>query len=547
MADLLSTGISGLLAYRSALDTVGNNIANANTPGYSRQRVELVARTPTGSGAGFIGNGVDIATVRRLGDALIATRLQSDASASGRLEVFAGYASRIDSLLSDADAGLSRPLQGFFDAANALTQNPGSVAARQSLIGSADTLAARFRDTQSQLDLMDREVNQRLQFTVEEINGLTESLARLNGEIASGYAQFGGQPPNDLLDRRDQLLQDLSARVGISTVAQEDGTISVYTGSGQTLVLGRQNTALSVTQDSYNSGRLDVVYGGSTRITAQIGGGSLGGLLDVRREVIDPARSELGRLAVGIAAAVNAQHAQGTDQYGDAGGLFFAEPQGAAFASTANTGSAKVAVGFGDPAALGTGEFQLRYDGAAWTMSHARTGQSVAFAGTGTAGDPLRGAGLALVVDGAPAAGDSFLIRPTAFAAAGLSVAIGDPGRVAAAGPGAVPNSGDNSNAQALAQLGGQGLFNGGSTSILQGHAGLVAQAGLGAHQASLRLDAQRAIGAQTFAEREAAAGVNLDEEAADLIRYQQAYQAAARVIQVADTLFQTLLQAAGR
>ncbi|MFA5941916.1 MAG: flagellar hook-associated protein FlgK [Sinimarinibacterium sp.] len=627
MADLLSIGVSGLLAYRRALDTTSNNIANANTPGYTRQRAELVSTPGIGAGFGFIGTGVEVATIRRLTDGIVNTRLQSDASSYSRLEVFSGFASRVDSLLSDPAAGLSQPLKGLYDAANTVAQNPTSLAARQAFIGTSETLATRMRETQSQLDQMDGEVDTRLRMTVEEINNLTQSIADLNGEIAFNYGQFSGQPPNDLLDRRDQLLQELSSRVGVFTVAQEDGSINVFTGSGQSLVIGQQSTDLGVAPDAYNSGRLDIVYGTSSApITAQLSGGALGGLIDVRREVIDPARAELGRLAVGIAESFNAQHAEGMDLYGDLGGDFFVPPQGVALAATANGGSASVSVGYGDFSQLGDGDYELRYDGASWSLRDLRTGSAVALTGTGAPGDPLVGDGLELTISGSASAGDRFLVRPTALAAGDIQVSISDPSRVAAASPlraaanvansgsatastptiddaanvdlldavditftgpntyqingsgsftftpgtpisvngwslnltgtpaagdsftvsAAGANNGDNTNAQALAGLSSQSIFGGGRGSALQAHAGLVASAGLRAQQAGMRLDAQAAISAQTIAERESQSGVNLDEEAADLIRLQQAYQAAARVVQVADTIFQTLIRAAG-
>ena len=544
MSDLLSIGMSGLLAYRRALDTVSHNIANANTAGYSRQRVELASRPGAGTGYGYLGTGVDLATVRRLGDDLVSARMQTDASAYGRLQTYHGYASRVDSLLSDADAGLSRPLQGFFDAANALSQDPSSTAARQTLIGAADTLAARMRDTQAQLDAMDGEIDTRMRATVDEINTLSQALADVNREIVQGYGNFGGQPPNDLLDRRDQLLQELSSRVGVSTSAQADGSVNVYVGGGQALVLGSEATALGVAADRYNSGRLDIVHAGGSRITAQVEGGALGGMLDTRREVIDPARARLGRIAAGIVETVNAQHAQGFDANGQPGADLFAPLRGAAFAATTNGGSAQVDVGFGDPGALGDSDYELRYDGAAWTLTDLRSGGTVPLTGSGTPGDPLVGAGLELQVSGAASAGDRFLIRPTVSAAGGMNVALSDPSQVAAA---ASTASGDNGNALALAGLGNTGVFGGGTQSLLSAHTALVSGAGMRAQQAGMQLDAQAAVGNQTLAERESVSGVNLDEEAADLIRYQQAYQAAARVVQVADTIFQTLLQAAGR
>lgn len=627
MSDLLSIGSSALLAYRRALDTTSHNIANVNTEGYTRQRVELATRAGNGSGSGYIGTGVDVATVRRINDGLVNTRLQGDTAAYARLEVYTGYAGRVDQLLSGADTSLAQPMQNFFDAANALAQNPASTAARQALIGNAQTLAARYNDTQAQLDGMQSEIDARVRTTVDEINRLSSSLAQLNERIVLAQGQFAGQPPNDLLDQRDQLIQDLAGRIGISTVSQDDGSLNVFTAGGQALVLGRQATPLSTTGDAYQSGRLEIVHGGNAVITRQLSGGALGGLLDVRREVLDPARSELGRVAAGIAEAVNAQHAQGLDAYGQLGGAFFAPTTGTSLAASANSSTAEIAVGIGDLAQLSGDDYELRYLSSGWQLSDRSTGAALALSGSGTAADPLRGAGIELTLSGTAAVGDRWWLQPTANAAGQLRVAIQDPARVAAAAPlrvsaslantgnatattptavdaehasllapvsieftgsntyqlngsgsyaytpgtpiavngwsltltgtpaagdrfdvgaGAV-NSGDNGNARALAALSSRGVLDGGRSSLGQAQAALVAGAGLDAQQSLLRRDAQAAVQSQTRNERDSIAGVNLDEEAADLVRFQQAYQAAARVIQVADTLFQTLLQATGR
>lgn len=624
MADMLSIGSSALLAYRRALDTTSHNIANVNTQGYSRQRVVLGSAPGTGSGSGFIGSGVEMQTVRRINDALVNTRLQGDTAAYARLEVYAGFAGRVDQLLSDNDTNLATPMQQFFDAANALAQNPSSTAARQALIGNAQTLAARFNDTQAQIDGMASEVDTRMRNTVDEINQLSRSLAQVNERIALAQGQFGNQTPNDLLDERDQLLQDLAGRIGITTVSQDDGSLNVFTAGGQSLVLGNKSTALSVGGDSYVSGRLEISLG-SANVTRQLSGGALGGLLDVRREVIDPARNELGRLAAGIAETVNAQHAKGMDTNGALGGLFFAEPQGLALASTSNPTNTSVAVGFGDVGALSADTYELRYDAGGWQMTSRSSGASVALTGSGTAADPLRGAGLELTISGTPAIGDRFAVLPTGNVAGQLRVAISNPNQLAAASPlrvtnnsgsgitaatpsvldvgntnlldpvtitftsattyqvngsgsfaytagtpivvngwsvavsgtpaagsafsvsRGVANSGDNGNAQALAGIASRNVLNGGSSSLMQAQTSMLTSAGLNAQQSLMQRDAQAAVQASTLAERESISGVNLDEEAADLVRFQQAYQAAARVMQVADTLFQTLLQATGR
>ncbi|NKF21760.1 flagellar hook-associated protein FlgK [Solimonas marina] len=620
MGDILATGSSALLAYQTALSTTSHNIANANTTGYSRQRVELTSKLGQGTASGYVGAGVDVATVQRITDSLVNARLQTSTSAYARIDVYSTYASQIDTLLSDSSTNLSTPMQSFFDAANALSSTPTSTSARQAVLSSAKTLTDRVTLLQSQLDSMNSDLNQSLSTTVESINTNTEALAKLNTQIINAQSQSGGQPPNDLLDQRDQLVQQIAEQVGITTAVQDDGSLNVFTASGQALVLGGKSTALGVSSDAYNSGALDVTYNGKP-ITAQLSGGTVGGLLDTRREVIEPARSELGKLAAGIAAAINQQNAAGVDLSGNQGGDLLTMPSGTAYAATANAGTAQMDVAIADVSALSGSNYVLKFDGASWTATDAQSGAAVALTGSGTSADPLMLGGVAISVSGAAQAGDSFLVKPTANAASQLSLATTDPSKIAAAravtasaasgngsavgdisvtdsgnaaltdavtitftdantyqinGSGSyaysagdaisvngwsltlsgdvaagdsfsiaktAANSSDNGNANALATLGSLALFAGGET-LDAAQSALTTKAATRAQQASLALDAQSAVKTQAEAARDSVSGVNLDEEAADLLRYQQAYQAAAQVISTANTIFQSLLQA---
>ena len=621
MSNLLSTGLSALQASQAALNTASHNIANANTAGYTRQRVELVSRQGADSGSGYIGSGVGISTVRRITDSVLVQRLQTANAAQARAQVYSDYAARIDTLLSDSGTSLNAPLQDFFSAANDLAQNPGSAPARQALLGSAQTLSSRFATLQEQLDGFDRALNSSLQSSAVEINQYTRELATLNQQIVEQTARAGGQPPNDLLDQRDQLAQQIAARIGISTRDEADGSLSVFTGSGQALVVGAKAGTLATATDAFGSGSLELTLNGQV-ITPVVSGGSIGGLLDTRRELLEPARSELGRLAAGLAQAVNQQNAAGVDALGRQGGALLTQPVPRVQAATANTGTAALTAQIDDLAALDGSNYILRYDGSAWSATDARTGSAVALSGSGGAADPLRLGGLTLSVGGSAQAGDRFLLEPTADAAGQLKLATSDPSRIAAAnavrvsaasgnsaaaasiavsdagnaalldpvtitfsdsgtyqinGSGshaysagtpisvngwslnlsgtpaagdsfsvakAATGSADNSNAQKLARLGELKLFDGGSTSLAGAQTALESGAGSRARQAGLQLDAQTAVKTQAQAARESVAGVNLDEEAADLIRFQQAYQAAAQVIQVANQLFQSLLDA---
>lgn len=546
MSDLLNTGVSALLSYRKALDTAGHNIANVNTPGFSRQRVELVSRLGGPQGDGYIGSGVSSSTVRRITDTFVAARIVSDASAYARTASFEGVTAQLDRWLSDSATGLGAPLNEFFDSLNALSADPASSANRQSVISDATSLASRFHALQSQLDGLQSEVNSRVTQTVQEINDTAQSIARLNERISLASGAAGGQPPNDLLDQRDQLVQQMASKIGITTTEADDGSVSVYAGSGQALVLGKQAGQLVAADNEFRSGTLEITFGGAI-ITGQVGGGALGGLLDAQREVIQPAQARLGRIAVGITQAFNAQHVQGVDASGQAGGNFFTPIAGTVLGASGNTGSAQVAVGFFDPSQLDDASYQLRFDGSNWQLTDAATGAVVPTTGSGTVADPFVARGFSFSVGGTPASGDRFLIRPTANAAGDMQVAINDPRRVAAAAAGSAANSSDNSNARALLGLGTQGLLDGGSNTIYSAHTALVAGVGNQAQQAGVALAAQESLLAQSVAARDATSGVNLDEEASDLVRFQQAYQAAAQVIAVADTVFQSLLAAMRR
>lgn len=628
MADLTRIGSSALLAFQRALDTTGHNIANVGTDGYSRQRVLMETRPPQTSGAGSLGNGVQFTGVQRTTDSFVMERLLEAGSSGARLERFSTYAGRLDTLLSDTDSGLSQPLQSYFDALQALSADPTSSAARNTVIGAAKTLAARFQSLQTQLEAMDADVDARLSQAAQEVTSYSAQIAAINREIAQATAAGGGQPPNDLLDQRERLLGALAEQIGISTVAQDDGSVNVFAANGQALVLGFSSSRLTATADPYEPQRLALALDtgtGIVRIDASASGGEIGGLLDARRELIDPAMDELGRLAVSLASTVNAQHRAGMDATGALGADFFTVPAGIGQSASTNTGGASLSVGYGDLALLTGDRYRLAWDGAAWSATEIDNGASVAVTGAGTNASPLLVGGLSIVVGGAPAAGDSFRVQPGD--AGGLRVAIGSATQVAAATPvrgsaalantgtasiagltvtdatdpallntasvvftgagtytidggppqawtagqpiaangwsftlGGVPAAGDsftirsnvagssdNGNARLLGALSTAKVLDGGTASLGGAYAGLVARTGSAAQQASLQQDAMAAITTQLTAERDAVSGVNLDEEAANLIRYQQAYQAAAQILVTADELFETLLAAVRR
>jgi flagellar hook-associated protein 1 FlgK len=625
MSDLLGIGSSALLAYRSALNVVGQNVANANTAGYSRQRIDLAARTLSGGGI-VTGSGVQVHSVQRLSDQFVFGRMVSQDSSLARISTFSSQAASVDSWLSGTSTGLSSSLQNFFDSVNSLSSSSSSSAARQVVLSGASALASRFNELQSNFNATDSDIDARLSDSVSQINVLARQVATLNERIAQATAANAGAAPNDLMDQRDTTLRALANQVGISTTTAEDGSINVTLGSGQALVLGSRASTMNLTADAYGRPReLTLASGGApVTVTSQISGGTIGGLLDFRREVLDPAMNQLGTIATALSSAINAQHAEGMDQYGQMGGNLFTVPTGTTTPARTNTGSATVAATIGDVGALTSQDYTLSYDGSSWKISDAATGASIAMTGSGTADDPLTANGVKLVLTGTAQAGDRFLVQPTRNAAAQIKLAITDPARIAAASPlrtsagasnsglsslGAIDitdagnanlltsttvaftsateytingsgsytlpadgkiaingwsttvsgvpaagdnftlsqndgSSGDNSNALSLAAVANQGLLAGGRNTLSAANSALVSSVGSQASQASTQLDAANALSTQTQAERDSVAGVNLDEEAADLIRFQQAYQAAAQIVSTANTLFDSLLSA---
>ena len=626
MANVLSTGTGALIAFQRALATVSHNVANVATEGYSRQRVELSTRSPTDMGYGYVGNGVQVSDVRRIADQLANTRLLESGGELARAQQLSGLASRVDTLFSDKATGLAGVWSNFFDATTGLTSNAASSAAREDVLSDAKALTARFKQLNNQLDSLSNEVNSGLRSSAEEVNRIGAEIARLNGEIVSNPNNVS----NDLLDQRDRLVSQMVGFTGGTAVQQGDGSLNVFTSGGQALVVGNTSSKLTVATDPYRPERVRLALDGNgqqIQLNDSSLGGKIGGLMDFRSDVLDPAQSELGRIAVGLAEAFNQQHRAGMDLNGQMGTDFFTVPAPRVNGNANNTGTGTLTASVGDLSKLDAQNVVLKFDGTAWSATRSDTGANVPLTGTGTAADPLVINGVELVVGGAPAPGDRFLLQPTAGAAGGINVAIDDPNRIAAATPvkakaeldnvgtgrigsvkvtdstnanlltpadiefidgtqytvngtgpftytpgqpinangwslslDGVPAAGDrfsvgstgagssdNGNAIALGNLDDAKALNGGTVSLNGAIGGLTTTIGSAARQADYAADAQQVLYDQAQSARDSISGVNIDEEAANMLRFQQAYQAAAQVISTADTMFQSLLSAVRR
>lgn len=625
---MMGIGLTGLIAAQKGLEATSNNVANAGTDGYVRRRVNQATVITSGSGVtAGVGAGVRVIGIERLYDSFLADSLRAATSTEQRARIRAELSTRLDGLLGNPESGIGTSVQAFFDRVEALSRNPTSDTAREQVLMQGESLAERFQQLGRQLDTLGNEVNRRIEDSVSRINALAVSLARINESLGRGASGV-----NDLIDQRDQLLQELSTQIDASVVMQDDGTVTVSIANGQPLVLGIHHGTLALTADDFDPTRPALTIGFGTQsipVSRQIGSGTLGGLLSFKTEALDGASRDLDLLAASLANAFNAQHTQGVDAEGNLGGQFFTPATPQVAASSSNGGSAVVSATVDDPAALTARNYELRFNGGSWQLSDASTGEVLNMTGSGTTASPFRFDGLAVSVAGSAAAGDRYLLRPVGDAAGNFTLAIGDGRAIAAALPvgtsrvlangsdagialtgisdaaaaatqplqirftgsnqfhvydagnndlsgalaftsGAdisfsgwtvritgspvtgdrfdiVPTpagSGDNGNALALSQLGARGYLGNGQVSTDDLSARLVARVGSMALHGNQDLAVQSALREQAELDLDAVAGVNLDEEAANLLRYQQAYQAASKVIAVADDLFQTLLGA---
>jgi flagellar hook-associated protein 1 FlgK len=547
MAGILGTALTGLMAFQRSLDTTSHNIANVNTEGYSRQRVELSARNAYFSTEGYVGQGVNVANITRSYDQFVNQQLNTSTSAFAESEWLSAMASQVDAVVADTETGLSASLDSFFSAINAVANDPTSISARQAMLDKADSLTQQFNTLSSYFEDLRTQTNGQMQETVADINTYAQSIAELNVKIASGTGMTSGeQLPNDLLDQRDALVTKLAEKINISVVNQDDGSIGIFIGQGQSLVLGGNAYELSLQGSSFDETYQDVLINGQT-ITRHITGGELSGEIKFRDQVLDPAQQQLGMLAVGLSVQSNSVHTQGFDLYGATGKDLFVFGSSSlnvpVIADPDLPGGGGVSVSY-DPvqtANLKPSDYRLDYDGASYTLTRLSDKQVIDI--SGFPGSPVSVEGFTLNLTSAPAGTSSFLIRPSFEAAGKLDLNISDPMEIAASGS-ALTIPGDNTKALELANLGTKSVLSGGHSSFSEAYGQLVGRIGTLTQSAAASRSAQEVLLNQARQTRENLVGVNLDEEAANLIRFQNAYQAAAKAISVANSLFDTIIGA---
>ncbi len=629
----LDISITGLNAFRTALTTVSNNIANANTEGYSRQEVQINSRTPRPSSGGFIGSGAFVSNIKRIESSFINSQVRVATSEAERLNAFGTQSSRVDNLLGDSQGSLSPSLQNFFDSLQDLSNDATSSSARQVVLSSGDSLVKRFQTIEAQFGNLNRDVDNALKTGILEVNSIAKNLAELNQKIieAKNFVS-NNQQPNELLDQRDQLLLELSKFVSVQTVEQQNGSLNIYIGNGQSLVVGNTAQELLAIRDPADSEQTQIAFisgGTQVDITSQITGGSLAGLLEFRDQQLGSVRNEFGRIATVLAGTFNEQHRSGQTISGSLGADFFAVGPVQTIPNADNAGSATVTASINDYSALTASDYEISYDGANYTLTRLDDGST-----TNSATGAFNVDGVQFNVGAGAAAGDTYLIRPTRLGASQIGVLLTQTNDIAAAAPvrtsAQVANIGDaiisppqvtdisnpdlrdtveirfndpatsydivnvtdasvisagnaytsgadisfngitvqvsgspaagdifvvenntsavSDNTNALALLGLQTASTvDGSSNYQETYGSLVGSVGTVSRQTQLNVQAQDRLLQDAIDTQQSISGVNLDEEAINLTKYQQAYQAAAQVISTSNELFQTFIAVLSR
>ena len=637
--NVFSISVSGLNAAQAGMLTTSHNISNVSTPGYSRQEIVQSANIPQFTGSGYFGQGTQVATVKRIYDQFLGSQVLSAEAGAAEMNSYQAQISQISNLLADSSAGLIPALSGFFKGVQDVAANPASIAGRQSMLSAAQALVAQFQTLDQQFSEIRDGTNQQISAQITQINTYSSQLADINQRILLAQANGSTQLPNDLLDQRDQMVKELNKLVRVSTLNQGDGSVSIFIGNGQPLVVGTQAYQMKAVPASDDPQRTTVAMlgVGGTALTlpeSQITGGSLGGLLNFRSQSLDAAQNAVGRIALTLAQNFNDQHKLGQDLTGALGTNLFNVSGPTVLASSLNTGTGVVTASIFTTKVdqLTSSDYRLTYNGVANYTLTRLSDNSVLVNGAAL---PASVDGFAITVGGAPAVGDSFLIQPTRTGAKNISVAFSDGRQIAAAAPirtaQALANTGtatisagtvnplplnaslqhkvtltftsattfdvrDATTAATLATgaaytAGADITYNGWTAQItgtpasgdvftVDTNANGVADnrnvALLGALQTSSTMQATatsaasasygaaysqivsavgskdnevQAIGAaqQGLADNatkalQSLAGVNLDEEAANLMRYQQAYQASAKVLATASKLFDAII-----
>ncbi len=551
--NIFNIGKQGLMAQQIAMQVTSHNIANVNTEGYSRQEVIFEEGMPLNSTPGQTGTGVNATTIKRKYDSFLEGQLTDSRETLGNLEAQKSAISKIEDYFYDTNGtGINQLLDQFFNSMQDLSANPAGTAERVSVISRADAFASAVNSAYSSLEQLQKDMNSQVKQTVTDINNLASQIASLNTEIQR--AEANGQNANDFRDMRGKVLNDLAEKIDIQYFEDDSGQITVIGGGMATLVEKGNSWVLAAVSDPDNYGYYNIVsYPDDSNVlnlTDSISGGRLKGLLTIRDTEIRDAMDELDRFAASIANEINQVRRTGFGLDGSTGTNLFSpsfeagdvlsQDVGDIRAMSTNTGTGSLSITIDDPSALTFNNYELTFSGGNYTL----TNKSTNTANTAVYADPssFTFEGLSVTISGSFAAGDKYIISTHKNSARDIQVAIdmSDQAKIAAAET-AIDNRGDNRNVLALVQL-QDALTIDGTSSFSSYYGSIVGRIGVNSQYINNQYSAQDFSSEQLRNMRESVSGVSIDEEMANLMKFQLAYEASARLITIGDELLETLL-----
>lgn len=544
MTTSAASSMTSLMAFKRAIDVHSQNVAGVNTEGYVRRTVSLSPGTLLESGSGSQGGREDTVVIRRQVDEFLVDQARVTGSNAERARIVAEKAAQLKGLLSADSASLQDSLVSLRDGFDGLASQPTSAYARDTLMSRLESTISRLHDLDDRIRLYEGEIDSRISSEVDTLNALTKQVADLNRKIASGSVE-NSSANSTLLDMRDRAVDRIAQKVSVRVLPGINGALSVSTKSGVSLVDGLDSATLTTIPDPYQRDRLMVALVTDSKINEisdQFGGGTIGGLLETRSTLIDPSRNQLGRVAAGLAMLLNDQNKQGVTPTGAAGTNIVTIGGPLVMARSGNTGTATINASIDDVKKLTAGDYLVERSGTNWVVRRSDTLEAVTTTGAGTAASPIKFEGLALVISGTPANADRFLIRPTRDAVTGLALTTTNSQAVAAAKAGSGAGSGDNTNALAMARLFDDNVFDDSQRSLRGIAERLTGRVAGIADSCATSAEVQTLAAEEAQSARANMSSVNLDEEAAELLRFQQAYQAAAQVMRMSNQLFDSLL-----
>lgn len=543
--NIISVAHTAIAAAQINITTTAHNIANAATPGYSRQQVVQVTATPSENGYGFLGQGSNVTTVQRVYDNLLAKQVVNSQSSKSETQTYQTQMEQIDNMLSDQDTGVTKYLQDFFNSIQTLNANPSDTPSRQALLSTASSLSSRFQSVDNRLSQMQGDVNTQIQPSLDLINSYGKQIGQLNDLIKKAI-NGSGYPPNDMMDQRDQIVNDLSKQIKTSVIQADDGSYTVYVGKGLSLVLGTEVSKFVASAALNDTSRLEVSLispeGSKSEVNADnLPGGQLGGLLKFRSESLDGLQTQFGRMALAFASSFNAQHKQGYDQTGAIGGNFFNYVDSTGqWPMLKNTGSTTnlPTLSVADPSKLITSDYVMTGTTDGYTITRLSDSTIAATSTSKTATTTIDG--LTFTPPSDISVSTKFTIQPYAGVGANLNVAIANVNKVAM---GASTAPGDNRNGLLLAGLATKSVIDNNASTFTDVYAQMVSAVGNKTRELQVNGKAEAQVLQYAINAMQSQSGVNLDEEATNLMRYQQLYQASAKMMTIANEIFRSLLQ----